>query len=350
MRIALDATYAIGEELSGVGLYSREMLDGLAARRPEVRFEYWLRPHRFLRAAGLAARPNTRRRLLAWPLGPRGAALFHGLNQRLPAMRLRATVVTFHDLFVMTGDYSTPEFRARFTAQARDAACRADAIIAVSNFTKSQIVGLLGVPEARVRVVHHGARRLAFPNVAREQVILHVGALQTRKNIVRLVEAFETLDESWRLVLAGAAGFGAAAILERIARSPARARIELPGYVTPAEIANWYARATVFAFPSLDEGFGMPLLEAMAAGTPVVTSNRSALPEVAGDAALLVDPEDTGALAAALRQLTGDAELRGELARRGQARVQTFTWENAVRETWDVYRELLARGADCQVC
>ncbi len=347
MRIAFDATYAIGEELSGVGLYSREMMAGLAALRPEVRFEYWLRPHRFFRAAGLAGRPNTRRRLLIRPLGPRGAALFHGLNQRLPAMRLPATAVTFHDLFVMTGDYSTPEFRARFTAQARDAARRADAIIAVSEFTKRQVVGLLGVPEARVRVVHHGARGLAFPNVAREPLILHVGALQTRKNIARLVEAFESLDEGWRLVLAGAAGFGAAGILERIARSPARARIELPGYVTPEELADWYARASVFAFPSLDEGFGMPLLEAMAAGTAIVTSNRSALPEVAGNAALLVDPEDTAALAAALRQLTSDRELRKELARRGRARVQTFTWDKAVRETWDVYREL-HRGADCQ--
>ena len=318
------------------------MLDGLAALRPEVRFEYWLRPHRFLRAAGLAARPNTRRRLLAGPLAPRGAALYHGLNQRLPAMRLRNTVVTFHDLFVMTGDYSTPEFRARFTAQARDAARRADVVIAVSEFTKRQVVGLLGVPEARVRVVHHGARSLEFPEVAREPVILHVGALQTRKNIVRLVEAFETLDESWRLVLAGAAGFGAAGILERIASSPARARIELPGYVTPAELAGWYARATVFAFPSLDEGFGMPLLEAMAAGTAISTSNRSALPEVAGDAALLVDPEDTQ-LWPRRCGTWRRTRLRQDLAARGLARARLFTWEKAVRETWDVYRELLRR-------
>jgi len=341
LRIALDATYAIGEELSGVGVYSREMLDGLARLRPEARFEYWLRPHRFFRAAGLAARSNARRRLLLWPFGPRGAALFHGLNQRLPAMRLRAAVVTFHDLFVMTGDYSTPEFRARFTAQARDAAQRADAIIAVSEFTRRQVVGLLGVPEARVRVVHHGARPLDFPNVAREPVILHVGALQSRKNVARLVEAFESLDEPWRLVLAGSAGFGAAAILDRIARSPARARIEMPGYVTPAELGRWYARASVFAFPSLDEGFGMPLLEAMAAGTPIVTSLRSALPEVAGDAALLVDPEDTAALAAALGRLTRDSDLREDLVRRGRARVQTFSWDKAVRETWDVYTQLL---------
>lgn len=346
MRIALDATYAIGDLLSGVGLYSREMLDGLARLHPEVRFEYWLRPHRFFRAAGLAARPNARRRLLASPFGPRGAALFHGLNQRLPDMRLRATVVTFHDLFVMTGDYSTPEFRARFTAQARDAAGRADAIVAVSEFTKRQVAGLLGVPEARVHVVHHGARALAFPNVAREPVILHVGALQTRKNVARLVEAFESLEAPWRLVLAGSAGFGAAAILDRIARSPARARIEMPGYVAPADLAAWYARASIFAFPSLDEGFGMPLLEAMAAGTPIVTSNRSALPEVAGDAALLVDPEDTAALAAALRQLTADIALREELSRRGKARVETFTWDKAVRETWNVYRELLRLKAD----
>ena len=126
---------------------------------------------------------------------------------------------------------------------------------------------------------------------------------------------------------------------------PARARIEIPGYVTPAELAAWYARASIFAFPSLDEGFGMPLLEAMAAGTPIVTSNRSALPEVAGDAALLVDPEDTAALAAALRQLTGDAALREDLARRGKARVETFTWEKAVRETWDVYRNVLGPAA-----
>ena len=105
--------------------------------------------------------PNVRRRLLAEPLGPRGADLFHGLNQRLPRIPLRRAVATFHDLFVMTGEYSTPEFRARFAEQARDAAARADAIIAVSEFTGSQVVSLLGVEPARVHVVHHGTRQSA---------------------------------------------------------------------------------------------------------------------------------------------------------------------------------------------
>ena len=111
------------------------------------------------------------------------------------------------------------------------------------------------------------------------------------------------------------------------------------GYISPAELAGWYARCSVFAFPSLDEGFGMPVLEAMAAGAPVLTSNRSALPEVAGGAAVLVDPEDAEALGKALRDLTESEDLRRDLARRGSLRAQLFTWEKAVRTTWDVYRQ-----------
>jgi glycosyltransferase involved in cell wall biosynthesis len=343
LTIALDATYSIGDALSGVGLYAHEILNGLAAAHPEARLEFCYRPHRFLRALRQAAPRNARRRLLLEPLGPRSADLFHGLNQRLPRLPMARAIATFHDLFVMSGEYSTPEFRARFTAQARDAAARADAIIAVSEFTANQVVSLLGFDPARVHVVHHGIRPLPLTGGAtvREPVILNVGAIQKRKNIDRLVEAFEGLDAGWRLVLAGSSGYGAEEILARIAASPARDRILVTGYVSLQELAQWYARASIFAFPSLDEGFGMPVLEAMAAGVPVVTSNRSALPEVAGSAALLVDPFDTAALLHALRELIGNVDLRGELSRLGIERVRTFTWERAVRETWDVYRKIL---------
>jgi glycosyltransferase involved in cell wall biosynthesis len=344
-NIALDATYSVGDTLSGVGLYSHQILTGLACAHPDVRFDFCYRPHRYLRARRAAFPRNARPRLLAEPLGPRRADLFHGLNQRLPRIPMRRAVATFHDLFVMTGEYSTPEFRTRFTAQARDAASRADLVIAVSEFTRSQVVSLLGVDPAKVQVVHHGIRKLLGPDLAppdreREKVILSVGALQKRKNIVRLVEAFETLAPPWRLVLAGSNGFGAAGILARIETSPARERILVTGYVSPADLAAWYARAAVFVFPSLDEGFGMPVLEAMASGVPVITSNRSALPEVAGDAALLVDPDDSEAISQALRDLTLNVDLCREFARRGIARAREFTWEKAVRETWDVYRKL----------
>jgi glycosyltransferase involved in cell wall biosynthesis len=338
--IALDATYSIGDVLSGVGLYSREIIYGLAAAHPAQRFHFYYRSQRYLRSWRDSLPGNVRRRLLAGPLSPRGAGLFHGLNQRLPETLPRFTVATFHDLFVLTGEYSTAEFRNRFAAQARDAAQRAGAIIAVSAFTAAQVVELLDVSRDKVHVVHHGTRRLALPPAARENVILNVGAIQTRKNIARLVEAFEAVDPAWRLVLAGSDGYGAPGIHERIARSPARTRIQAPGYVTPEELAGWYARARVFAFPSMDEGFGMPLLEAMSSGVPVMTSNRSALPEVAGDAALLVDPERTESLVDGLRRLTSDEDLRIELARRGTVRVREFTWEKAVAQTWQVYARL----------
>ena len=343
MTIALDATYSLGESLSGVGLYSREILRGLAAAHPDVRWDFCYRPHRYRQARQTPLPPNARRRLLLEPLLPRGSDLFHGLNQRLPRLPYRRAVATFHDLFVMTGEYSTPEFRARFTAQAREAAARADAIITVSEFTRSQVVSLLGVDPARVFVVHHGIIQHGTRDIApvREYVILNVGAIQKRKNIARLVEAFEAVDPRWQLILAGSHGYGAGEILGRIAVSPARDRIRVTGYISPTELAAWYGRASIFAFPSLDEGFGMPVLEAMAAGVPVITSTCSALPEVAGDAALLVDPASTEALGHALRDLTVNVDLREELARRGIQRARTFTWEKAVRETWDVYRELL---------
>jgi glycosyltransferase involved in cell wall biosynthesis len=351
LKIALDATYALGRDLSGVGVYSREILHGLAygdARvHPEARYLFCYRPHRFLGSFAHALPPNASRRLLLENRAP-SADLFHGLNQRLGSARHRRAVSTFHDLFVISGDYSTPEFRERFTAQARAAAERSDLIIAVSRFTARQVEQLLGVDPARIRVIHHGVRpggvrpapRSTVPQ-AREPIILSVGAIQRRKNTVRLVEAFEQLDPGWKLVLAGSSGFDSEVALERIERSPRKQDIQVLGYVPDSELEELYQRAAIFAFPSLDEGFGMPVLDAMARGVPVLTSNASALPEVAGDAALLVDPHDVTAIAGGLRRLTADTALREQFTRAGLARVQEFSWEKSVEATWRVYRELL---------
>jgi glycosyltransferase involved in cell wall biosynthesis len=251
-------------------------------------------------------------------------------------------VCTFHDLFVLTGDYSTPEFRARFAGQARIAADRADRIIAVSQFTAMQIQHLLGVEIDRLRVVPHGVLQPNPPvGVEREKLVLHVGAVQVRKNIARLVDAFQEMPTDWRFVLAGSSGYGAEEIAKKIEGSPARDRIELRGYVPLLELENLYARASIFAFPSLDEGFGMPVLDAMARGVPVLTSNRSALPEVAGGAALLVDPLDRDEIAAALLRLASDERLRTRLTEEGYTRAALFSWTASVEKTAAVYRELL---------
>jgi glycosyltransferase involved in cell wall biosynthesis len=342
LKIALDATYSVGRHLSGVGVYSREILWGLRDVHREARLMFCYRPHRFLRSFASYLPRGASRHLLFENRIPRGARLFHGLNQRLPSARLPGAVSTFHDLFVLTGNYSTAEFRKRFAAQARDAATRSDLIIAVSDFTATQVHEVLGVEWSRLRVIHHGVRGPgpSSPRVKRENLILHVGAIQARKNISRLITAFERTPRGWRLVLAGSAGFGGESILDRIAASPRRNDIVVTGYVSPGTLVRLYARATIFAFPSLDEGFGMPVLEAMAWGVPVITSNRSALPEVAGDAALLVDPEDESEIAYGLNTLINEEGLRRVLIEKGRQRAAAFRWQDAVERTWAVYREI----------
>jgi glycosyltransferase involved in cell wall biosynthesis len=346
VRIALDATYSVDPQPSGIAVYSREMLSGLAHAYGQDEFLFCYRAKQWTRACR-ANLPNVRQRLLQPPLPTFTADLFHALNQRVDRRPTRKVVSTFHDLFVMTGEYSSPEFRTRFAGQARRAAANSDLIIAVSEFTASQVRDLLQLDNSRIRVVPHGVRQPVMgPGSQRENLVLFVGALQTRKNVIRLIEAFEKLSgdkDPWRLVLAGApSGYQADRILERIEKSTCRDRVEIAGYVSLSELESLYSRASIFALPSLDEGFGIPVLEAMAHGVPVVTSNRSALVEVAGDAALLVDPYDVEELGCALERLMNDLELRAKLSNLGRARAKHYTWERAVKATYTIYRELVS--------
>jgi len=342
VRIAIDATYSIDPFPSGIAVYSRELASGLAVQHPEDRFTECFRFKQWKQRPANAAK-NVAARILQWPLPIGRADLFHALNQRVDWRPAPKVVSTFHDLFVMTAEYSTPEFRRRFAGQAQNAASRSDAIIAVSRFTAEQVHSLLGVDQSRIRVIPHGVRLPAQSNdLRRENIILSVGALQLRKNTGALVKAFEALRRpEWRLILAGSpSGYGATQILEQIERSEARDRIEVAGYVSAQKLSDLYRRAKVFAFPSLDEGFGIPVLEAMANGVPVIASNRSALPEVCGDAAVMVDPLSPDQMAASLDMLIEDEALRNALQQKGRKRAAAFSWESCVRETYNLYQEL----------
>jgi glycosyltransferase involved in cell wall biosynthesis len=343
VRIALDATYSVDQHPSGVGIYSREMLSGLAQTFPADEFLHCYRLKRFKGAPRPAFR-NVHQCVLLPPFTSFRADLFHALNQRVDRRPANKVISTFHDLFVMTGEYSSPEFRARFTEQARRAAQNSDFLIAVSEFTANQVSSLLGFDRSRVRVVPHGIHpwMCGAAGGRREDMILFVGALQRRKNVTRLVETFESLAENWTLVLAGApTGYQADRILNRIERSSRRDHIHITGYVSQSELDRLYSRASIFAFPSLDEGFGIPVLEAMAHGVPVITSRRSALPEVAGNAAILIDPDHTEELRWALDRLIKDPEQRVRLSEAGRARARLYRWERAVRSTHSVYEEML---------
>lgn len=359
MRIGLDASYSIDHQPSGVGVYSKNLIGALAALAPAESFTLCYRANRYLRSLRQATPGANCSRALLEPVLhnwlSRRLDLFHGLNQRLPERRFKQAVTTFHDLFVMTSVYSEPEYRARFSALAKHAAERSDRIVAVSAFTAEQTAELLRYPRKQIIVVPHGVnalpefaagelQRFRKENNLQRPFLLNVGAVQERKNIRRLVEAFEQMPPDLLLVLAGGAGYGSAEIASRIKSSPAQERIVQLGYVDPQTKAKLYRTAHVLAFPSLDEGFGIPLLEAMSVGLPVLTSNCSAMPEVAGDAAVFVDPADAEAIAAGLRSVIEDEDLRTALRQRGFARAVEFTWERAASSVLGVYRELLGVG------
>ncbi len=334
--LGLDATYALDPEPTGVAVYSRALIGGLAGTESDLALYY--RWHRFRKLDRSRMPAAVRHRLLLDPLSP-SVEIFHGLNQRLPRRIRKHAVATFHDLFVMTAEYSEPAFRERFTRFARDAAERADAVIAVSRFTGDQVEALLGVERARIHVIPHGVD--SAPRSARsERLVLHVGAIQKRKNLVHLVEAFEGMPAGWRLALVGGNGYGAEEVHQRIASSPRKADILTPGFVRPETLEAWYQRAAIFAFPSWDEGFGLPVLEAMARGIPVVTAAASATQEVAGDAAVLVDPSRPEELAEALRGIAKDPGSQQESVERGLVRASAFSWDRAVSATRAVYRSL----------
>lgn len=340
MRIALDATYSVHPEPSGIAVYSRELLSGLAKAHPDDEFLHYYRPKQFFKSTR-ASVLNVHRRILLPPLMSGRAEIFHALNQRMERRAAKRVLVTFHDLFVLTADYSSADFKARFAGQARRAAELADGIIAVSQFTANQVNQLLRIDPSRIRVVPHGVH---LPKISlsrqREKMVLFVGALQSRKNLIRLVNAFESLPGEWKLVLAGSAnGYRAGEILDQIHASRCRDRITVAGYVARKELEQLYSRASIFAFPSLEEGFGIPILEAMAYGIPVLTSNSSSLTEVAGEAAITVDPTCSEAIAEALRQLAWDEDMRTQLAEKGRIRAAQFPWERSVRETHAVYKE-----------
>jgi glycosyltransferase involved in cell wall biosynthesis len=296
---------------------------------------------------------------LPWAASSERLALLHGLAFVTPLMCPCPAVVTVHDLsFALFPEF----FRGANAAYLRiftSISCRRAArVIAVSENTRADVMRLYRVPGEQIDAVPHGVDPAFHPRPASEvaefrrshslpdRLVLFVGTLEPRKNLVKLVEAFGKLragtTQDVKLVLAGGKGWYYDSIFATVERLDLRGRVIFAGYVPNEELPMWYNAADVFAFPSRYEGFGMPVLEAMACGTPVVTARTSSLPEVAGDAALTVPPDDTDALAEALRRALQDAPLRQEMRTQGIARAARFTWEETARRTVVAYRRALA--------
>ncbi|HMD83683.1 MAG TPA: glycosyltransferase family 1 protein [Terriglobia bacterium] len=363
--IALDATYSVDPQLTGIGVYSRRLIETLLTLETPHRFLISYRLSRlgrrqyFLRPGSIpGARARFSVRVYQEPLTfwlPWQAQLFHSLAQRPPAFHFRREIVTVFDIFPITGEnYSTADFRQKFSALLLQAVGRATRVITSSHATESLLISHARVPPEKIRVIPLGvdppAVILSPSERLRErarilggegEMMLSVGVIQIRKNTLNMLKALKTLPAKYRLVLSGGNGYGSEAIHEFIRTESLGDRVKLLGYIDDGQLARLYQAASVFLFPSLEEGFGIPVLEAMANGVPVVTSNVSSMPEVGGEAALYVDPRDPADIAQKVVQAVEDSALRAGLVQKGLARASEFTWRRTAQATLAVYDEIL---------
>lgn len=361
MRIGIDARL-LGYQSAGISTYIRSLVRALArldgeddlvvlqsrrgeqaiAEAPNITYRrLWTPPHHRWEQA-----------MLPLELVRAGLDLLHSPDF-IPPFRARChSVITVHDLgFRLYPEAVTDESR-RYYGQIDRAVKHARAIIAVSESTRRDLVEQVNAPADRVRVIHEAATEAFRPlsaSAAKEQArtkllidgdfILFVGTVEPRKNLPTLLHALAAPGlSSVRLVIAGGRGWLSDEVFGLIEELSLAQRVRLLGHVAPEDVVTLYNAADLLVCPSLYEGFGLPVLEAMACGTPVVCSNTSSLPEVAGDAALLVEPRDVAAWAEAIGRALGDGSLRAEMRERGLRRAAAFSWEQAARETLEVYR------------
>jgi glycosyltransferase involved in cell wall biosynthesis len=292
----------------------------------------------------------------AWRLRDVQADIFHSPAFFLPRLRI-PTVVTVHDLSVYMDANWHPQGRVKVIRSLIErAVARADLILTDAHSVREEILARFAIDPARVEAVHLGVDTAYRPHRAEEissvlaeyglrygGYTLFISTIEPRKNILRLIEAYRALPHDVRmqypLVLAGAPGWNSEEIHEAIRAAKSEGWLHYHGYVRQPHIPALYAGSRLFAYPSLYEGFGLPVAEAMASGVPVLTSSCSSMPEVAGGAALLVEPTDTASITAGLQQALTDDAWRAEAITRGLARAKELSWERCAQQTIALYRK-----------
>ena len=289
-----------------------------------------------------------------------GLDLLHSTDF-IPPLHLNSfkSVITVHDLAFLRWPHFLTEDSARYYGQVDQAVDRADHIIAVSQSTRDDLIGMLGAPPEKITVVYEAADPVYRPipreealasykdkHLLPEEFILFVSTIEPRKNITALLRAYALLRERYRvttgLVLAGGVGWQSEQIFEEVEQLDLTDHVTFLGRVNNGDLLYLYNLARCLAHPALYEGFGLTPLEAMASGTPVVVSNVSSLPEVVGDAGLLVDPNDVEDLAVALQRVLTDDALHATLREKGLARASVFSWQRAAQETMAIYQRALS--------
>jgi glycosyltransferase involved in cell wall biosynthesis len=366
MKIAIDA-HSLGTQAGGNETYYRQLIRGLAT--DESRNEYTLfHTHPF----ALNEIENDRRFILrkipSNPLPRLAASLPLALRQIQPDVfhcqyikplwNNRRMVVTIHDLaHEHFPQFFHPLEVVRMKKLVRWTAKRADHILTVSEFSAADIAERFRLPRQKITVTYQAAspdfhprdkescqEHLARAYGIKHPFILYVGRIQARKNLPRLVEAYARVrkqEPNVQLVVVGKKDWQFEVLLAKIRELGLEANVIFPGFIPFSDLPLFFNAAEIFVFPSFFEGFGLPIMESMASGVPTITSFGSSLEEVAGDGALLIDPNDTGSIAEAMGRLLRDPELRSDLASRGLRRSAVFQSGQLARKTLDVYRSLV---------
>ncbi|HTO54797.1 MAG TPA: glycosyltransferase family 1 protein [Myxococcota bacterium] len=354
-RLALEVSSAAGRgPLGGVGGTIRGVVGALLADDPGTEYLLCTRLSRARKGERWRPEaPNARLRLIADPwngLLLAGAKLFHAMNVFVPTTPRVPKLVTIHDLnAVRNTEWVSEHWHERRGGKIADAVARADHVVTYSEFTAGEVCEEYGLPRERVHPVHLGVDTARFQPAAPETVaklrerygdyVISIGLLSRRKNFPALVAALERLPEL-RLVLVGRGSDGERELEESLDRHGLRARTTRLAGLPEDELVALLGAARACAVPSLYEGFGLTVLEAMACGTPLVCSRAASLPEAAGDAALLVDARQPEELAHALLRVTHDSALAAELRARGLARAQAMSWTASARKLRAVYRQV----------
>jgi glycosyltransferase involved in cell wall biosynthesis len=366
VRIAFDASSLAFAQKTGTGVYSEELIKAYEkefSKQDQIIHTYRLsrrfRGAKFLRPIfNLSCSRETLLDPLTFFKGLQ-YDIFHGLNTRLPTLIGAKKIASVHDLFSIYGEFSNPDFKSDQAEKLKKMVDRSDHIIASCTFTKNQLVKKMNIPTEKISVVLLGVKerfledfdkresqryvRLKFN--LKEPYLFFTGALEKRKNIIGLIEGYSKYISDTKnpidLVLAGHPGFEYEKIKGAIDDNPIRQHIKLLGFVKEEDLAHLYRGCAAFVFPSFAEGFGMPVLEAMASGAPVVSSNTTSLPEAAGGFSWLVDPHSSAAIANSIKiVLSGNSEICAQTLA-GQIYAREQTWNKVAKETRQVYERVI---------
>ena len=366
MRVGIDARLVYYQQ-AGTSRYCLQLMRALAEIDQQDQFTVLQSrrdPHPLISQANFQTRylwtpchHRLEQHLLSLELRFTPLDVLHSPDFIPPFRRRCRSIITIHDLAFLLYPQFLTKSSARYYGQIDQAVRRTDHIIAVSESTRRDVERLLGVPEHMITVIYEAPRRFFHPlpgldlrprlqkrfGLERDYV-LFVSTIEPRKNVPTLLSAFQQLLDHYHpevdLALAGASGWLTDEVYGLVGRLGLTGRVHFLGRVSDEELVWLYNAARMLVLPSFYEGFGLPPLEAMACGTPVIVSNVSSLPEIVGDAALLFDPTDVGELTVAMWRLLSDEPLRSELVGKGFKRAACFSWERAARETLELYRRV----------